>query len=86
MAQRPAGADDPANGHLPSLLFARGAAADVPQQQEEDYASFARDLNLDQIVKSVAADHEERDLITAVCPGTCATRTPSATGRRSSRT
>jgi DNA mismatch repair protein MutS len=79
MAQRPAGADDPADGHqgatartgshLTSLLFARGAAGDVSRQQKDDYTSFARDLNLDQIVASVAADREERDLIIAVLSG-----------------
>jgi DNA mismatch repair protein MutS len=50
---------------FPSLLFAEARAADGMGEQEGD-RSFARDLNLDQIVAAVAGDRERRDLITAV--------------------
>ncbi len=55
-----------ARGHLPSLL------SEVPTartgEQDED-RSYARDLNLDQIVAAVAGDREEHDLITTVLYG-----------------
>jgi DNA mismatch repair protein MutS len=78
-AVRPSGREDgsgyrrsepgaaPLRGHgpFPSLLFGgppptRGAAG------PDTDGSFARDLNLDQIVAAVAGDREERDLITRV--------------------
>jgi DNA mismatch repair protein MutS len=47
----------------PSLLF-----AEVPRPRKAgeryDDRSFARDLNLDQVVAAIAADRDERDLIT----------------------
>ena len=48
----------------PGLLSGAPAARAVVEQEVD--RSCARDLNLDQIVASVAADREERDLITAV--------------------
>lgn len=50
---------------FPSLLFAEPSAAQTAGKQDED-RSFARDLNLDQIVAAVARDREERELITTV--------------------
>ena len=50
--------------HLPSLLYRSPAALGAAGQQEDH--SCARDLNLDQIVAAVAADREERELITTV--------------------
>jgi DNA mismatch repair protein MutS len=63
----PLAADSPAasGGNIPSLLSEdppAGTGAGEPQQDR----SFARDLNLDQIVATVAGDREERDLITRV--------------------
>jgi DNA mismatch repair protein MutS len=55
-------------GRSPSLLFAEAAPTWVVGRQGED-PSFARDLNLDQIVAAVAGDREERDLITSVLFG-----------------
>jgi DNA mismatch repair protein MutS len=58
----------PAQGgrdHFPSLLSAEPLADRTAREEDED-RSYARDLNLDQIVAAVAGDREERDLITAV--------------------
>ncbi len=52
-------------GHFPSLLSEEASAARGTGEQDED-RSFARDLNLDQIVAAIAGDREERDLITRV--------------------
>ena len=49
----------------PSLLFATAPPARGAGEQDED-RSFARDLNLDQIVAAVAGDREERVVITNV--------------------
>ena len=49
----------------PGLLAARPSAAGGTGEHGED-RSFARDLNLDQIVAAIAGDREERDLITRV--------------------
>jgi len=53
--------------HFPSLLSEQGpsAAAQAAAGKNEN-RSWARDLNLDQIVSAVAGDREERDLITTV--------------------
>jgi DNA mismatch repair protein MutS len=53
--------------HFPSLLSEQGpsAAAQAAAERNEN-RSWARDLNLDQIVSAVASDREERDLITTV--------------------
>ena len=51
------------NGHFPSLLFDEQAKAPTAAEQRQDH-SFARDLNLDQVVAAVAGDREEADLIT----------------------
>jgi DNA mismatch repair protein MutS len=50
--------------HLPSLLSGVPAAPAAGEREED--RSWARDLNLDQIVAAVAGDREERDLITTV--------------------
>ena len=50
---------------FPSLLSSEPPAAGAAGEQNED-RTWARDLNLDQIVAAVAGDREERDLITAV--------------------
>jgi DNA mismatch repair protein MutS len=52
-------------GHFPSLLFEQALTAPGAGEQDED-RSYARDLNLDQIVVAIAGDREERDLITRV--------------------
>ena len=57
VAQR---ASEPA-GESPGLLFATASAG-----EPEADRSFARDLNLDQIVAAIAGDRERRELITAV--------------------
>jgi hypothetical protein len=50
---------------FPSLLFKE--APGTPEAREEATGrSFARDLNLDQIVSGIAGDREQRDLITRV--------------------
>ena len=51
------------NGHFPSLLFDEPTKAPVAAEQRQDH-SFARDLNLDQVVAAIARDREEADLIT----------------------
>jgi len=48
----------------PGLLF-----AEAPTAGGDEDRSFARDLNLDQIVAAIAGDREERDLITRVLFG-----------------
>jgi len=50
---------------FPSLLFEEEPRAWTPTVAEAD-PSFARDLNLDQIVQAIAADREQRALITSV--------------------
>jgi DNA mismatch repair protein MutS len=50
---------------FPSLLSEDPTTARAAGDQDAD-RSFARDLNLDQIVAAVARDREERDLITTV--------------------
>jgi hypothetical protein len=54
-----------ARHHFPSLLSANPSTAWTAGEENED-RSCARDLNLDQIVATVAGEREERDLITAV--------------------
>jgi len=54
--------------HFPSLLSEGPPTARVAGDQDENH-SYARDLNLDQIVAAVAGDREERDLITTVLYG-----------------
>jgi hypothetical protein len=54
--------------YFPSLLSEEPLAARAAGDQDEN-RSYARDLNLDQIVAAVAADREERDLITTVLYG-----------------
>ena len=64
-----AGVSPPAgSGHFSSLLCSEAPAALGAGRQDED-RSFARDLNLDQIVAAVAGEREERDLITEVLFG-----------------
>jgi len=53
------------SGRFPSLLSA-GASSHPDVVEREQDRSFARDLNLDQIVATVAAGREEHDLITDV--------------------
>ncbi len=49
-----------------SLLYRGAAPASLPTGEPDGDRSFARDLNLDQIVAAVAGDREERDLVTSV--------------------
>jgi DNA mismatch repair protein MutS len=65
LAQRASGSVTESVRDLPSLLFTEARAARGIGEQEGD-RSFARDLNLDQVVAAIAADRERRDLITAV--------------------
>ena len=65
MAQRASGSVTELPGDFPSLLFAETRAAEGIGKQDGS-SSFARDLNLDQIVAAVAADRERHDLITTV--------------------
>lgn len=51
--------------HLFTSLLSEQADADLPGEDMAGRA-FVSDLNLDQIVASVAGDHEEHDLITAL--------------------
>jgi DNA mismatch repair protein MutS len=55
-------------GQLPSLLFADPSGPREGGEREED-RSYARDLNLDQVVTAIAEDREERDLITETLYG-----------------
>jgi DNA mismatch repair protein MutS len=50
---------------FPSLLFERAPGAGEAPEDDTD-RSFARDLNLDQVVLAIAGDREQRDLITRV--------------------
>jgi len=59
------GASPAETGHYPSLLSEDGPAPRGAGEQDDD-RSFARDLNLDQIVAVIAGDREGRDLITRV--------------------
>jgi DNA mismatch repair protein MutS len=69
MAQPQADATSADGGRRsPSLLFAEASPTWGAGREAED-RSFARDLNLDQIVAAVAGDREERDLITRVLFG-----------------
>jgi len=52
----------------PSLLFTEGSGAREAGKRDDD-RSFARDLNVDQIVAAIAADRDERDLITETLYG-----------------
>jgi hypothetical protein len=54
--------------HFPSLLSGKPPADRAASEDDED-RSYARDLNLDQIVAAVARDREERDFITTVLYG-----------------
>ena len=65
MTQRASGSVTELARDFPSLLFADARAAKGMGEQEGD-RSFARDLNLDQIVAAIAGDRERRNLITAV--------------------
>jgi DNA mismatch repair protein MutS len=60
----PTAAASPARVHPPGLLS--GAPGGQSTGEQDKDRSWARDLNLDQIVAAVAGDREERDLITAV--------------------
>ena len=65
-ASRPQPGASPAeNGGFPSLLSEDAPGPQGTREQDGD-CSFARDLNLDQIVAAVAGDREERDLVTRV--------------------
>lgn len=50
------------------MLSEEAPSAQAAGDQDEN-PSYARDLNLDQIVAAVAGDREERDLITTVLYG-----------------
>ncbi len=56
------------HGYFPGLLFDGAPPAGGAAGQDAD-RSFARDLNLDQVVAAIAGDREERDLITRVLFG-----------------
>jgi DNA mismatch repair protein MutS len=55
-------------GQFPSLLSEEAPSTGAAGERDAD-RSFARDLNLDQIVAAIAGDREERDLITTVLFG-----------------
>jgi DNA mismatch repair protein MutS len=55
-------------GPPPSLLFA-DPPPPLERGEREDDRSYARDLNLDQVVAAVAGDREERELITETLYG-----------------
>jgi DNA mismatch repair protein MutS len=59
------GSQAASGGNIPSLLSEDPPAAGAAGEPEQD-RSFARDLNLDQIVVAVAGDREEHDLISRV--------------------
>jgi DNA mismatch repair protein MutS len=69
MAQLTGPAEEPLAGHHPCLLFEEESAGqherDGGPDTEQD-RSFARDLNFDQIVASIAGKREQRELITNV--------------------
>ena len=67
----------------PSLLFREIPGPREARERDED-RSFARDLNLDQVVAAIAGDREERDLITETLFGHLRDANPSGTARRSS--
>src|SRR5271170_6103647 len=73
------------SGGFPSLLSEDAPGPQGTGEQDGDN-SFARDLNLDQIVAAVAGDREERDLVTRVFTPACVRPTRCATGRRFSGT
>jgi DNA mismatch repair protein MutS len=50
---------------FPSLLFEKAPGAGEDPEEDTD-RSFARDLNLGQVVSAIAGDREQRDLITRV--------------------
>src|SRR6266487_1304373 len=58
-------------GQLLSLLFADPPDPPEPREggERDEDRSYARDLNLDQVVAAVAGDREERDLITETLYG-----------------
>ncbi|HEY1323696.1 MAG TPA: hypothetical protein VGF32_25790, partial [Streptosporangiaceae bacterium] len=62
---RPGASPHEGGGHFLGLLSEEESAAPRAGEQDED-RSYARDLNLDQIVAAIAGDREERDLITRV--------------------
>ncbi|HEX2821741.1 MAG TPA: hypothetical protein VHO07_16440 [Streptosporangiaceae bacterium] len=68
MALRAPSYRGPGQDHFPSLLSEGPPSAWADSDQDEN-RSYARDLNLDQIVAAVAGDREERDLITTVLYG-----------------
>ncbi|MHB1508736.1 MAG: MutS-related protein [Acidimicrobiales bacterium] len=53
--------------HFTSLIFDEGARRTIGREQED--RSFASDLNLDQIITTIAGDREEHELITAILYG-----------------
>ena len=55
--------------HFPSLLSEEPPSLLAAAGDQDENRSYARDLNLDQIVAAVAGDREERDLITTVLYG-----------------
>jgi DNA mismatch repair protein MutS len=65
VAQATSGSGTELAPDVPSLLFAEARAARGIGKQDGD-RSFARDLNLDQIVAAVAADRERHDAIMAL--------------------
>ncbi len=66
--RRPRPGASPSQGHFSSLLSDGTLQARSGAEQGAD-RSFAKDLNLDQIVAAIAGDREERDLITTVLFG-----------------
>jgi DNA mismatch repair protein MutS len=65
LRQQPGASPAQGGTRFPSLL-ARDARPPRGDGKQDEDRSFARDLNLDQIVDAVAGDREERDLITGV--------------------
>ncbi|MGH3255695.1 MAG: MutS-related protein [Streptosporangiaceae bacterium] len=65
---RPGAAPSEVGGQFPSLLFQEPPSAGDAGEPDAD-SSFARDLNLDQVVAAIAGDREERDSITRVLFG-----------------
>ena len=62
---QPGAASSASPSHFPGLLSA-DAPADLGAFEHDGDRSFARDLNLDQIVAAIAGGREEHDLITEV--------------------